>query len=146
MASRQKITPTPARNREGICFGELSPAKYPTKTSPSRSMTEPARYGSNRLATKTLPSSLIQRPNMYTLVPLEVSTKFTKPSILTCLAQGAAINLFHYSNRLGQWCGDTRARSNGRVACPIMPTLGHARYTQDSRTRRLCARVSYPVA
>ena len=46
-------------------------------------------------------------------------------------------------------CGDTRARSNGRVACHVgmlMPTLGHARYTQDSHVRRLCARVSYPVA
>jgi len=37
-------------------------------------------------------------------------------------------------------CGDTRARSNGRVACYEcvrhalqMPTLGHARYTQDSQ-------------
>jgi hypothetical protein len=34
-------------------------------------MTDSARYGSNRLATKTLPSPLVSRPHMYTLVPLE---------------------------------------------------------------------------
>ena len=42
----------------------------------------------------------------------------------------------------GAGCGGTRARSNGRVACRVgmlMPTLGHARYTQDSHVRRLCA-------
>ena len=76
MARTQKIMPTPARKREGICFGELSPAKYPTRISPSRTMTEPARYGSNRLATKTLPSPLISHPNMYTLVPLEDKRRF----------------------------------------------------------------------
>ncbi len=72
----------------------------------------------------------------YRLLRVVLSSCRDMAYLLKCVFEGAG-------------CGGTRARSNGRVACHVgmlMPTLGHARYTQDSHVRRLCARVSYPVA
>ena len=72
----------------------------------------------------------------YRLLRVILSSSRDMAYLLKCVFEGAG-------------CGGTRARSNGRVACHVgmlMPTLGHARYTQDSRFARGFARVSYPVA